>query len=196
MDGVQDGYFRTGCFQAFQRILENAGSDFLPDGISMAKSMGGGFPIGAIWIRAAYADLFGPGTHATTFGGTPLGCAVALKILEVVRRENLAGNARAVGEFLRNGLAEIATQYPSVIREVRGLGLMLGFELGPNLTKLPGDHAKPQSGRFVSLLHEAGLLTIPAGTQVIRLLPALNLRQSEADEGLKMIEAAARLLAQ
>src|ERR1039457_6185206 len=108
MDGVQDGYFRTGKFQAFQRILEVAqasclcdskfqlsvqtephrqdacATNFLPDGLSMAKSLGGGFPMGAFWVRAPYADLLGPGTHATTFGGTPLACAVALKIFEVV----------------------------------------------------------------------------------------------------------------
>ena len=98
MDEVQCGYYRSGKFQSFQRILEGAApdselrtphSDFLPDGISMAKSLGGGFPIGAFWVRAPYADLLGPGTHATTFGGTPLACAVALKILEVIERDGL-----------------------------------------------------------------------------------------------------------
>src|SRR5262245_5047871 len=89
LDGVQDGHFRTGRFQSFQRILEQVedtaarAERFLPDGISMAKSLGGGFPIGAFWVRGPYADLLGPGSHATTFGGTPLGCAVALKVLEV-----------------------------------------------------------------------------------------------------------------
>ena len=97
MDGVQCGYFRTGRFQSFQRILEGVpgGDKFLPDGVSMAKSLGGGFPIGAFWVRAPYADLLGPGTHASTFGGTPLACAVALKIFEVVESEKLDENARA-----------------------------------------------------------------------------------------------------
>src|SRR5882672_1590399 len=104
MDGVQDGHFRTGRFQSFQRIFEIAERTapsterFLPDGISMAKSLGGGFPIGAFWVRAPYADLLGPGSHATTFGGSPLACAVALKILEVIEREKLADNARSLGE--------------------------------------------------------------------------------------------------
>jgi len=73
MDGVQCGHFRTGRFQSFQRILEGAadGEKFLPDGISMAKSLGGGFPIGAFWVRAPYADLLGAGTHGTTYGGSP-----------------------------------------------------------------------------------------------------------------------------
>ena len=67
----------------------------------MAKSLGGGFPIGAFWVRAPYADLLGPGTHATTFGGTPLACAVALKILEVIEHERLDENARKLGEWLK-----------------------------------------------------------------------------------------------
>jgi acetylornithine/N-succinyldiaminopimelate aminotransferase len=196
MDGVQDGHFRTGRFQAFQRILENAGpATFLPDGLSMAKSLGGGFPMGAIWIRAPYADVLGPGTHGTTFGGTPLGCAVALKILEVIREDNLDENARRTGEFLKNGLQRLAGRQPRVIREVRGLGLMLGIELAPNIPGLPGDANKTQAVRFTALLHAAGLLTIPAGANVIRLLPALNLRQSEAEEGLGIIESVAAKIA-
>src|SRR6267378_146767 len=91
VDGVQDGHFRTGRFQSYQRILEAADGhghkrsalDFQPDGISMAKSIGGGFPMGAFWVRAPYADLLGAGTHGTTYGGSPLACAVALKVLDV-----------------------------------------------------------------------------------------------------------------
>jgi len=197
MDGVQCGHFRTGRFQSYQRILEGVpgGEKFLPDGIAMAKSLGGGFPIGAFWVRAPYADLLGAGTHGTTFGGTPLGCAVALKILQVIEQENLADNARQVGEFLKSGLEQLAQKYPGVIHNVRGLGLMLGMELVPDLAKLPGDSSKAQSLRFVNVLHAAGLLTIPAGTQVIRLLPALNLRPAEAEEGLKIIASAIAKLA-
>jgi acetylornithine/N-succinyldiaminopimelate aminotransferase len=212
MDGVQDGYFRTGRFQSFQRILEqravgilpteknqpsqqDAGSTFLPDGISMAKSLGGGFPIGAFWARAPHGDLLGPGTHASTFGGTPLGCAVALKILEIVREEKLADNARTMGEFLKASLQALAKKYPRVIHDTRGVGLMIGVELADNIPNLPGDTTKTQAVRFVNLLHTAGVLTIPAGANVIRLLPALNLRQSEAEEGLKIIESVAAKLA-
>src|SRR5207302_4385337 len=150
MDGVQCGHFRTGRFQSFQRILEGAaqgssrlggiepGSSttspagmpalpgFLPDGISMAKSLGGGFPIGAFWVRAPYADLLGAGTHGTTYGGSPLACAVALKVLEVIRREKLADNARQLGDFLKQGLEALARKYSHIISNVRGLGLMLG----------------------------------------------------------------------
>jgi len=198
MDGVQDGHFRTGRFQAFQRILESARPDcgFLPDGLSMAKSLGGGFPIGAFWVRAPYADLLGPGTHGTTYGGSPLACAVALKILEVIQREKLADNVRAVGEYLRAGLQGLAQKYPELITNVRGLGLMLGLELAPNITTLPGDSGKTQAVRLVSLLHTAGLLTIPAGAGVIRFLPPLNLRQGEAEEGLNILDKVLGTIAQ
>src|ERR1051326_8986172 len=114
MDEVQCGHFRTGRFQSFQRILQdqqtehasvqhaggnssNGYSVFLPDAVSMAKSLGGGFPIGAFWVRQPYSDLLGPGTHATTYGGKPLACAVALKVLEVIQRDKLADNAQASG---------------------------------------------------------------------------------------------------
>jgi acetylornithine/N-succinyldiaminopimelate aminotransferase len=197
MDGVQDGHFRTGQFQAFQRILEGepAADGFLPDGISMAKSLGGGFPMGAFWVREPWADLLSAGTHGTTFGGTPLGCAVALKILEVIGKENLADNARKLGDHLKSGLQQLQREFPGVISHVRGLGFMLGIVLTPNLKKLPGDPAKTQAFRFVNLLHAAGLLTIPAGAEVIRLLPPLNLNPKEAEESLQIIRSAVAKLA-
>jgi acetylornithine aminotransferase/acetylornithine/N-succinyldiaminopimelate aminotransferase len=203
MDAVQDGHFRTGRFQSFQRILEgSAGAQangdapgFLPDAISMAKSLGGGFPIGAFWIRAPYSDLLGPGTHGSTYGGSPLGCAVALKVLEVIQREKLADNARQVGALLIRRLHDIADKYPQVVRSVRGLGMMLGIELAANIPNLPGDASRTQAVRFAQLLHGAGVLTIPAGAQILRLLPPLNLRQSEAEEGLNILEALAQKLA-
>jgi acetylornithine aminotransferase/acetylornithine/N-succinyldiaminopimelate aminotransferase len=209
MDGVQDGHFRTGRFQSFQRILEGAAPSaphdppqrqgaalpFLPDGISMAKSLGAGFPIGAFWARAPYADLLGPGSHATTYGGTPLGCAVALRVLQVIRSERLDENARKTGEFLKNGLLRLRQKHPGIIRDVRGLGLMLGFELVPNIPNFPGDNTKTQAVRFVTLLHAAGMLTVPAGAQVIRLLPALNLTAGEAEEALGIIGSVVAKLA-
>ena len=197
MDSVQCGHFRTGRFQSFQRILESVpgGETFLPDGISMAKSLGGGFPIGAFWVRAPHADLLSAGSHGTTYGGSPLACAVALKILDVIQREKLADNARQVGDLLKTRLQSLASKYPSVLQTVRGLGLMLGIELAPNLPNLPGDPAKTVAVRFTNLLHAAGLLVIPAGAQIVRLLPPLNLRPAEAEEGLKILESAVAGLA-
>ena len=197
MDEVQCGHFRSGHFQSFQRILEGVpgGEKFLPDGISMAKSLGGGFPIGAFWVRAPYADLLGAGSHGSTYGGSPLACAVALKILDVIQREKLADNARQVGGYFESGLEQLAQKYPSVIQNVRGLGLMLGLELAPNIPNLPGDSSKTQASRFANLLHAAGLLAIPAGAQIMRFLPPLNLRQEEAEEGLRLIESVVAKLA-
>ena len=193
MDAVQDGHFRTGRFQSFQRILEGKGA-FLPDGVSMAKSLGGGFPIGAIWVREPYADLLSAGSHGSTYGGSPLGCAVALKILEVIRTEKLEDNARQIGDYLKSRLSELSVKYPEVLRNVRGLGLMLGIELAPNIRTLPGESNKTQAVRLANLLHAEGLLTIPAGGQILRLLPPLNLSQSEAEEGLSILERVARKL--
>jgi len=199
MDGVQDGHFRTGRFQSFQRILEPAQlpgralelnpEGFFPDGISMAKSLGAGFPMGAFWVREPYADLLSAGTHGTTYGGSPLSCAVALKVLEVIQREKLADNVRRVGDYVKTELARMVAAYPQVLRAARGLGFMLGIELAPNIPGLPGDPGRTQAVRFAHLLHNAGILTIPAGAQVLRLLPPLNLRQSEAEEGLSMLES-------
>jgi acetylornithine aminotransferase/acetylornithine/N-succinyldiaminopimelate aminotransferase len=191
MDGVQCGHYRTGKFQSFQRILEDVpgGKKFLPDGISMAKSLGGGFPIGAFWVRAPFADLLGPGTHATTFGGTPLACAVALKVLEVIERERLDENARKLGEWLKKELERLAKTYPKVVKGARGLGFMLGIELAEK-GEIPAfaSSDKTAAVQFTNRMHQAGVLVIPAGTQVIRLLPPLNLKPQEAGEGVAKIE--------
>jgi acetylornithine aminotransferase/acetylornithine/N-succinyldiaminopimelate aminotransferase len=216
MDGVQCGHYRTGRFQSFQRILEghqrvagilpanqnslscqqDAGSTFLPDGVSMAKSLGGGFPIGAFWVRAPYADLLGPGTHASTFGGTPLACAVALKVLEVIEREHLDEQARKLGEWFKRELERLAATYPQVVKRGRGLGFIMGLELVEK-EKIPAfaKSDKTAALQFVNRLHEIGVLTIPAGTQIVRLLPPLNLKPQEAGEGISKIEEVIKSLA-
>jgi len=189
MDGVQDGHFRTGKFQSYQRILENVpgGEKFLPDGLSMAKSLGGGFPMGAFWLRAPFADLLGPGTHATTFGGTPLACAVALKIFEVIENEKLAEQARKLGGWMLDELNRIFQKYPDVVKNARGLGFMLGLELAEKIPAFAAGE-KPAAIQFTNRLQQAGVLVIPAGAQVIRLLPPLNLKPQEAGEGISKIE--------
>jgi len=196
MDGVQCGHFRTGRFQSFQRILEGVegAEGFLPDGISMAKSLGGGFPIGAFWLREPLGTLLGPGTHGTTYGGGPLGCAVALKIMEVIERDNLASNVRSVGEHLMQQLRRLHTEIPDIITKVRGLGFMLGIELAADLAGLKVEGKLPAAVLSTRAM-EAGLLVIPAGARVIRLLPALNLTAAEADEGLEVLQQLFKTLA-
>jgi acetylornithine aminotransferase/acetylornithine/N-succinyldiaminopimelate aminotransferase len=191
MDGVQCGHFRTGRFQSFQRILEEKKTEadgFLPDGVAMAKSLGGGFPMGAFWVRVAFADLLDAGSHGTTYGGTPLACAVALKILEVIERDHLAGNARETGAWFKSELLRLAAKYPAVLQQVRGLGLMMGIELAARIPALATSEKSPAI-QFINRLHQAGALAVPSGTHIIRLLPALNLRPEEAAEGLTKIES-------
>lgn len=199
-DEVQAGHFRTGKFQSWQRILEKGDVDLatgrvrpngglVPDGVAMAKALGGGFPIGAFWMREKHAGVLSPGTHATTFGGTPLACAVALTILDVIERDKLAENAQRIGEFFLTELQSLAKKHTQVVREVRGFGLMIGIEFEPKLPAFAREKKLP-SIQVVNRLHEMGVLTVPAATSVIRLLPALNLKQREAEEGLRAIENA------
>ena len=206
LDEVQAGHFRTGRFHGWQRVLENTPDsrsqvvlgngpgDFQPDAVSMAKALGGGFPIGAFWVREQYADLLAAGTHATTFGGNPLGCAVALKVLEIIERDQLAENARELGRFIAGELQRLIRKFPAVLKEVRGFGLMIGLEFRPDAPGFGGSEKAPAL-QVVERLHAAGVLTVPAGTAVIRLLPALNLTRPEAMEGLRAIEGVVAELA-
>jgi len=196
MDGVQCGHYRTGKFQSFQKILEDfpGGENFLPDGLSMAKSLGGGFPMGAFWVRAPYADLLSAGTHGTTYGGTPLACAVALKILEVIEQEKLADQAQKLGAWLKSEIERLAKTYPTVVKSARGMGFILGIELQEKIPAFAASDKTPAL-QFVNRLHATGVLTVPAGNQIIRLLPPLNLKPQEAGEGISKIEEVVKSLA-
>jgi acetylornithine/N-succinyldiaminopimelate aminotransferase len=194
-DGVQCGHYRSGRFQSFMRLLEGVagGEAFLPDGLSMAKSLGNGFPIGAFWVREAWADRLSAGSHGTTYGGSPMACAVALKVLEIIEREQLASHVRQIGEWLTGAIERLAAICPQVVRGARGIGCILGIELAPKAEIAAfADSDKPASIQMVNRLHEAGLLSIPAGPQVVRLLPPLNLGQTQAEEALALIERVAR----
>ncbi|MBL6764007.1 MAG: aspartate aminotransferase family protein [Verrucomicrobiae bacterium] len=187
MDAIQCGFFRTGAFMSYQTILAgNPGLEtFQPDAVSMAKSLGGGLPIGAFWVRAPYADLLGPGSHGTTFGGTPLVCSVALKILEIIERDGLASNARTLGSMLKTRLEALMARHPKIITQIRGLGFMLGIEVAEDIPDFVGQTSSA-SIQMCNRLHEAGLITIPAGTRVVRFLPALNLTKEDAMEALRI----------
>ena len=161
----------------------------MPDAISMAKSLGGGFPMGAFWVRDTYADVLSAGTHASTFGGTPLACAVALKVLEIIERDQLAENADCIGTFLFDELKRLQAAFPRIIREVRGSGLMLGIDLAPDAPAF-GSSDKPAAIQVVGRLHQKGLLTVPAAPTVVRLLPPLNISRADAASALEIIAAA------
>jgi acetylornithine aminotransferase/acetylornithine/N-succinyldiaminopimelate aminotransferase len=176
MDAVQCGYFRSGRWMSYQRILEDVpgGENFAPDAISMAKSLGAGYPIGAVWIRQPYQDVLGPGSHGTTYGGSPLACAVALTVLEVVEREKLMENIRARGDELKKGLeALIGTRG---VKAVNGMGGLLGLVV------------EDEPGKVVARLTAAGLILIPAANQAVRFLPPLNVTSEEISEALRIVE--------
>lgn len=179
LDEVQGGIFRTGAFSSYQRILEGhpQASSFQPDGFSMAKSLGGGFPIGAVWLRTAMADLFQPGTHGTTFGGTPLACSVALAVLDTIEREQLVSNIRKQGDKIISRLQAHATKGAPTLLGARGFGGLIGL------------HVKPLAADATARLREAGLLVVPAGEEVIRLLPPYNVTDAEVEEALGILTA-------
>jgi acetylornithine/N-succinyldiaminopimelate aminotransferase len=196
MDAVQCGHFRTGKYQSFQRILEPDLHGFVPDAVSMAKSLGGGFPIGAFWVRDRHADLLGAGTHGTTFGGTPLACSIANKVFEIIERDRLTEQVRSSGDFLKAELQKLAEEFPQVITTVRGLGFMLGVELAAKekISAFTGSD-KTAAIQFINRLHEAGLLTIPSGAQRVRLLPAYNVTRGQIEEGVAIIRRVVKELA-
>ena len=185
-DGVQCGHFRTGSFQSFQTILSDQIGEFLPDAVGMAKSLGGGFPIGAVWISEQHSEVLSAGTHGSTFGGNPLACAVGNKILEIIDRDKLEENASELGKFFVRELKKIQSKYPNTINTIRGIGLMIGIEMNKEIKSF--DKKVPTSIQWVSALHEVGLLTIPAGDSIVRFLPPLNLTQNEAQDGLDLFE--------
>lgn len=174
-DEVQAGVGRTGKWFGFQNY------DVQPDAFSLAKGLGNGFPIGAIVAAPTVADIFQPGHHATTFGGTPLACAAALAVLETIEQENLLENAQEMGTLLLNELQKIADQY-DWIETARGTGLMVGLVLN--------DSALPLQKK----LQEKGLLTLATAGRVLRMLPPLNVTPAEIQQAIALIaEACAEL---
>jgi acetylornithine aminotransferase/acetylornithine/N-succinyldiaminopimelate aminotransferase len=155
IDEVQCGLGRTGKFYAF----EHAG--IRPDVIAMAKGLGGGMPIGAIWAGERAAELFQPGSHGTTFGGTPLACAAALAVLDVIEREQLLAHVTRLSVAWHEALGGLAKSFPQHIAAVRGKGFLVGVQM----TSDPAP--------WLTAMREGGLLAVSSGNNVIRLLPPL-----------------------
>ena len=173
-DEVQCGVGRTGKLFAH----EWAGID--PDIMMVAKGIGGGFPIGAVLATEEAASGMGAGTHGSTYGGNPLGCAVASAVLdEVATLEFLAEVSRKAGA-LRQGLEGLAAQYPDVFECVTGAGLMLGLK------------CKASNMDVVTAAYDCEILTVPAADNVVRVLPALNISNTEIDQALERLEMAAQ----
>lgn len=175
LDEVQVGMARTGKMWGY----ENLGIE--PDIFTSAKGLGGGIPIGAMLCKS-FCDVFEPGSHASTFGGNPFVCAVALSVCQTLEAEGILANVNERGEQLRKGLSAIAVKYPHLIAEVRGWGLINGMELKADI--------ELTSIELVKAAIEKGLLLVPAGPKVVRFVPPLIVTAAEIDRALEAVEKA------
>jgi acetylornithine/N-succinyldiaminopimelate aminotransferase len=177
VDEVQCGMGRTG------HLFAHEAAGIVPDVLATAKGLGGGFPVGACLAAGRAAAVLTAGSHGTTFGGNPLAMAVADAVLDIVLEPGFLDHVRAIGDVLQRGLAVLPTQYPGVIAEVRGTGLMLGLRCAID------------AGRLIARLLEGGLLTAPAADNVVRLLPPLVIDERHVGEALGILHTACADLA-
>ncbi|MEH2286315.1 aspartate aminotransferase family protein [Nostoc sp.] len=178
-DEVQVGMGRTGKLWAYEHLGVE------PDIFTSAKGLGGGIPIGAM-ISKKFCDVFQPGEHASTFGGNPFVCGVALSVCQTLERENILQNVEERGEQLRSGLKAIAAKYPQQIGEVRGWGLINGLELRSDIGLTAAD--------VVNAAIKEGVLLVPAGPKVIRFVPPLIVTEAEVNTALQAVDKAIGIL--
>ena len=169
LDEVQCGIGRTGDFFAFEK------SGVIPDIVPIAKGIGGGFPIGAVLMTKKIAKSMSPGSHGSTFGGNPNACAVGLEVMKQIFKKGFLKNVKIISKYFHQELKKIQLQFPNIIKDVRGRGLLIGLQL-----------YKDQS-KFIEKLENKNLLTIKAAENVIRILPPLNVKKKEIDLALKII---------
>jgi acetylornithine/N-succinyldiaminopimelate aminotransferase len=175
-DEVQTGMGRTGELFAYQRI------GVTPDVMSLAKALGGGFPIGACVATAEAAAGMTPGSHGSTFGGNPLAVAAANAVLDVMLRPGFFDHAQRMSLLLKQKLASVVDRHPDIVNEVRGEGLLIGLR------------AVVPSGDLVNALRTEMLLTVGAGENVVRLLPPLIVSETEIEEAVRRLERACATL--
>lgn len=168
LDEVQTGIARTGKMFAYQNY------DIQPDIVASAKALGSGFPIGAVLAKENFARAFGYGNHGTTYGGNPLACAAALETLKVIEEEDICEMARVRGEYMTTRLRDLSTNWPA-IKDVRGMGLMIGVELS-----FPG-------AEVVTEMLKRGVLSNCASDVVIRLVPPLIISKEEIDKVIDVL---------
>jgi acetylornithine/N-succinyldiaminopimelate aminotransferase len=171
-DEVQTGMGRTGDLFAYKRI------GVTPDVMSLAKALGGGFPIGACLATSEAASGMTPGSHGSTFGGNPLAVAAANAVLDVMLEPGFFERTRKMSLLLKQKLASVVDRHPDVLSEVRGEGLLIGLK------------AVVPSGDLVGALREEKLLTVGAGDNVVRLLPPLIIGEAEIEESVRRLERA------
>ena len=170
LDEVQCGIGRTGKFFAFEHAKVK------PDIVPIAKGIGGGFPLGAVLMTKKVASGMIPGTHGTTNGGNPLAMSVGNAVLDQIFKKGFLKNVQKISKYFHNELNKIKINYPKLIKEVRGMGLLIGLQLFNDPTK------------FIKKLQDNKLLTIRSGENTIRILPPLNVKKSEIDIAIKIIK--------
>ena len=170
LDEVQCGIGRTGKFFAFEHAKVK------PDIVPIAKGIGGGFPLGAVLMTKKVASGMIPGTHGTTNGGNPLAMSVGNAVLDQIFKKGFIKNVQKTSKYFHNELNKIKINYPKLIKEVRGMGLLIGLQLFNDPTK------------FIKKLQDNKLLTIRSGENTIRILPPLNVKKSEIDIAIKIIK--------
>ncbi len=174
LDEIQCGMGRTG------RLFAHEWAGIAPDIMTIAKGIGGGFPLGACLATEAAASGMTLGTHGSTYGGSPLASAVGLAVMDEMARPGFLDHVGRVGGRLRQGLEDLVASHPDVFDTVRGEGLMLGIR------------CRVPNAEVVAAGYAERVLTVPAGDNVVRLLPPLTLDMAEAEEGLRRLDAAAR----
>ena len=170
MDEVQCGVGRTGKFFAFEY------SKIKPDIVPIAKGIGGGFPLGAVLMTKKVASGMVPGTHGSTFGGNPLAMSVGNAVMDQIFKKGFLKNVNTKSKYFHKELNKIKNNYPKLIKEIRGKGLLIGIKLYFDQTK------------FIKTLEKNNLLTIRAAENVIRVLPPLNVKKAEINLALKIIK--------
>ena len=169
LDEVQCGIGRSGDFFAFEK------SKVKPDIVPIAKGIGGGFPIGAVLMNKKVASGMTAGTHGSTFGGNPLAMAVGNSVMDIVSNKKFLNNVKILSKYFLSNLTKIKKEYPEIIKEIRGKGLLIGIQLHTDQVN------------FIKRLMKKKLLTIRAAENVVRILPPLNVKKNEINQALKII---------
>ena len=176
LDEVQCGIGRSGKFFAFEH------SKIKPDIVPIAKGIGGGFPMGAVLMTKKVAKFMTPGSHGSTFGGNPLAMAVGNAVIDEILKKNFLKNVTQISKYFHSELNNIKYQFPNVIKEIRGVGLLIGLQLYKN------------QNLFIKNLMKKKLLTIRAAENVVRILPPLNVKKSEIKLALSIIKSVCKEL--
>ena len=170
LDEVQCGIGRSGDFFAFEK------SKVKPDIVPIAKGIGGGFPLGAVLMTKKVAKAMSPGSHGSTFGGNPLAMSVGNTVLDQIFKRGFLNNVKKISKYFHIELNKLKKDYPNIIKEIRGKGLLVGIQLHFNQSE------------FIKSLEKNYLLTIRASENVIRILPPLNVKKNEIDLAIKIIK--------